>query len=77
MSKEPLNPSIIDKRVVDRNVKKGLVTREAYDKYLHALPDVADLSEKIQARLGAEDEIEDDEDEAEGADGEESDSTES
>lgn len=64
-TKEALTPGLIDKRVVERNIKKGLVTREAFDKHLSALPDVADAAETIKARLGEDEEPEiDDEDDA-------------
>ena len=42
----------------ERNIKKGLVTREAFDKHLSALPDVADAAETIKARLGEDEEPE-------------------
>ncbi len=29
----------LDRRVVERNIKKGLVTRKDYDKFLKSLPD--------------------------------------
>ncbi len=57
-SKEALNPGLIDKRVVERNIKKGLVAREAFDKHLAALADVSDQAEAIKARLGEEEEPE-------------------
>jgi hypothetical protein len=54
MAKEAIRPMTVDKRVVERNIKKGLLSHEDYDKYLAALPDVADQSELVQARLGAD-----------------------
>ena len=33
---------LFDRRTVERNIKKGLITRKDYDKYLKALSDVAD-----------------------------------
>lgn len=57
-TKDSLSPSLIDKRVIERNIKKGLVTREAFDKHLSALPDVADQAETMKAKLG-EEEVED------------------
>lgn len=38
---EPKNPRLFDRRVVERNIKKGLVTRKDYDKHLKALVDTA------------------------------------
>ncbi|HXJ21610.1 MAG TPA: hypothetical protein VMT03_15400 [Polyangia bacterium] len=39
---DPKQARLFDKRTVDRNIKKGLVTRKDYDKYLKTLDDVAD-----------------------------------
>ncbi len=33
------NPALFDRRVVERNIKKGIVTRKDYDKHLKALAD--------------------------------------
>jgi hypothetical protein len=33
---------ILDRRTVDRNIKKGLLTRKDYEKHLKSLEDVAD-----------------------------------
>ena len=33
---------LFDKRTLDRNIKKGLITRKDYDKHLKTLDDVAD-----------------------------------
>jgi hypothetical protein len=38
---EVKNPRLFDRRVVERNIKKGLVTRKDYEKHLKALADVA------------------------------------
>lgn len=38
---EAKNARLFDRRVVERNIKKGLVTRKDYDKYLKALGDTA------------------------------------
>jgi hypothetical protein len=35
-------PRIYDKRTVERNIKKGLLTRKDYEKHLKALEDIAD-----------------------------------
>jgi len=32
---------LFDRRIVERNIKKGLVTRKDYEKHLKSLPDVA------------------------------------
>jgi hypothetical protein len=38
---EVKNPRLFDRRVVERNIKKGLITRKDYEKYLKSLSDVA------------------------------------
>jgi hypothetical protein len=38
---EPKNPRLYDRRVVERNIKKGLVSRKDYNQHLKSLPDVA------------------------------------
>ena len=38
---DPKANRLFDKRTVDRNVKKGLVTRKDYEKHLKSLEDVA------------------------------------
>lgn len=38
---EVKNPRLFDRRVVERNIKKGLITRKDYEKYLKSLGDVA------------------------------------
>jgi hypothetical protein len=48
---------LYDRRTVERNIKKGLVTRKDYEKHLKALDDVAD-----KGVYGAEPEEADDDD---------------
>lgn len=50
---------LFDRRVVERNLRKGVVTREEYDQWLANLGDSTPNSEVIRATLG------DDGDEAE------------
>jgi hypothetical protein len=38
---DPKSTRLFDKRTVDRNIKKGLVTRKDYDKHIKTLDDVA------------------------------------
>ena len=38
---DPKQARLFDKRTVERNIKKGLVTRKDYEKYLKTLEDVA------------------------------------
>jgi len=46
---------LFDRRIVERNLRKGIVTREEYEQYLLALPDVSANAEVISARLGEDD----------------------
>jgi hypothetical protein len=39
---EAKNLRLYDRRVLERNIKKGLVTRKDHEKFLKSLPDVAD-----------------------------------
>lgn len=50
--KQVLPRVLIDRRIVDRNIKKGLVSREAFELHLQSLPDMAEQAETIRARLG-------------------------
>lgn len=50
--------TLLDRRVVERNIRKGIVTREEYQKFLDGLGDVAVNAELIRARLGEEEEPE-------------------
>ena len=36
------NARLFDRRTVDRNIKKGFITRKDYDKHLKGLADVTD-----------------------------------
>jgi hypothetical protein len=37
---EVKNPRLFDRRVVERNIKKGIITRKDYEKHLKSLDDV-------------------------------------
>ena len=39
---DPKTARIYDRRTVDRNIKKGLLTRKDFEKHLKALEDVAE-----------------------------------
>jgi hypothetical protein len=55
-----IHPHLVDKRILERNFKKGTVTRKDYEKYLKDLPDASDNMEVVSI---------DDEEETGGADG--------
>ncbi|TAK26414.1 MAG: hypothetical protein EPO40_20155 [Myxococcaceae bacterium] len=63
---------LLDRRVVERNIRKGIVTREEYDTFLRELGDTADNAESVTARLGEDelvDDIDDDEEETDDVEG--------
>jgi hypothetical protein len=39
---EGKNERLFDSRTIERNIRKGLITRKDYDKHLKGLPDVTD-----------------------------------
>jgi hypothetical protein len=39
---DALDPKLFDRRIVERNIKRGFITRKDYDKYLKSLADAAD-----------------------------------
>jgi hypothetical protein len=39
---EEKSPRLFDNRTIERNIRKGLITRKDYDKYLKSLPDVTE-----------------------------------
>ena len=43
------NPKLFDLRVVERNIAKGLITRDEYEAYLQSIDDSAERAEKIEA----------------------------
>lgn len=45
------NDRLFDQRTLERNLDKGLITREEYDKYLAALPDAADNATRVEAEF--------------------------
>ncbi len=60
---DPKTSRIYDRRTVDRNIKKGLLTRKDFEKHLKSLEDVAD-----KGVYGTEPEVDDDLDVADEAD---------
>lgn len=62
-----IDETLFDSRVVERNIEKGLITREDYDAYLGGLDDLADDAVDIESEyeVGVLDDEEDEEDETE------------
>lgn len=54
---------VIDRRTVARYLRKGIVDEKDFEKYLKALPDLADQAVPIEAAMEGEDDFEDDDDE--------------
>ena len=42
---------IFDSRVVERNIKAGVISREDYEKYLSSLEDCADLADETETQM--------------------------
>lgn len=53
---------LLDRRVVERNIRKGIVSREEYEAFLRQLGDSSDNAAVVSAKLGEDDEPEDDDD---------------
>jgi hypothetical protein len=66
---EQRNARLFDRRVVDRNIKKGLVTSKDYEKYLKALPDAAAKLAPKDEPLPDDDDMDDIDDDADETDG--------
>jgi hypothetical protein len=66
---EVKNPRLFDRRIVERNIKKGLITRKDYEKHLKALNDVATNIASPEERLedAPEPDMDDDEPETDRA----------
>lgn len=60
---------LFDRRTVERNIDKGLITREEYNEYLESLQDKADNAESMEAEF--EEGVLDDDEEAEDDEGDE------
>jgi hypothetical protein len=56
---DPKTARIYDRRTVDRNIKKGLLTRKDFEKHLKALEDVADKGVYGVSEPEVDDEIDD------------------
>ncbi|MBI5512999.1 MAG: hypothetical protein HY909_04480 [Deltaproteobacteria bacterium] len=55
MRKDITAPEMLfDRRVVERNIQKGVVTREEYERWVQGQRDVSSQSERVAAHLGAE-----------------------
>jgi hypothetical protein len=48
---DTLENKIIDKRVVRRNVRKGLLDEKELDRHIKSLPDVADQAVPVESEV--------------------------
>ena len=62
---DPKTARLYDRRTVERNIKKGLITRKDWDKHLKSLDDVADKGVYGTEADDVDDDIDDTVDEAE------------
>ncbi|MFW5921599.1 MAG: hypothetical protein ACOCUS_07145 [Polyangiales bacterium] len=44
--------SLVDRRVIERNIAKGLIEKKDYEKHLESLPDVADNAAEVELESG-------------------------
>jgi hypothetical protein len=66
---DPKTARLLDKRTVERNIKKGLISRKDYEKYLKSLDDIAEkgvYGGPAEEPDDDEPDIDEDEDEDEG-----------
>jgi hypothetical protein len=57
---EAKNLRLYDRRTIERNIKKGLITRKDYDKFLKSLEDAKDKG--VSGEVEVDDDIDDDTD---------------
>jgi hypothetical protein len=63
---DPIESKLVDKRVVNRYLRKSLVDEKEYEKYLKSLPDLADQASPVEAVMEG-DELDDEEEEEDAA----------
>jgi hypothetical protein len=52
---DSIENKLIDKRVAQRYVRKGLLDEKDWDKHVKTLPDLADQAVAVETSIGAED----------------------
>lgn len=55
--KDQLNPKYLDKRVVERYIKRGVVDEKELARHLKALPDGAEKAEKVETEVAPDADI--------------------
>jgi hypothetical protein len=51
-----MDEKLVDRRTVERNIQKGLISQKEYDTFVQTLPDVKDLGEVIDVGAAGDDE---------------------
>ncbi|MGB5702089.1 MAG: hypothetical protein WBM48_04690 [Polyangiales bacterium] len=51
-----LGDKVVDKRIVERNITKGLVTKQQYEQHLADLPDQEGAYDRVEVEQGDSDE---------------------
>lgn len=51
MTQPEHSTKVLDRRVVERYVHRGIVSQKDYDKHMKSLPDLAEQSEKLTSEL--------------------------
>jgi Sec7-like guanine-nucleotide exchange factor len=62
---DPIDNKLVDKRVAQRYLRKNLVDEKDYEKYLKALPDLADQAAPVESIMDGDDLDDDLDDEVE------------
>jgi hypothetical protein len=55
--RDELSTKYLDRRVVERYIKKGLLEEKEYARLLKALPDLADKAAKVETEFSSADEL--------------------
>lgn len=55
--KEHLDPRYLDKRVVERYLKRGVVDEKEYNRHLKGLPDLSEKAQRVDAEVEHEGEL--------------------
>lgn len=56
MSKQPLDPKNVDRRLAPRLITQGLIDEATYQKHIKSLPDLAEMADVVETKMDDEDE---------------------
>ena len=54
---EKKDESLFDIRVVERNIRRGLITKEEYEQYLESVEDCIDIAAAVEATFSSSDQV--------------------